>query len=529
MPKITLVAASQPCPDLIPVLLAPLTPMPITKFAPSLGPHRSTPSRHRWLTGAAAGAVWCVAAAASAQVNWHPDYSTSTFHPTSVTSGEAQGGVGPSPAGLSPPGPVGSADRGGGESNFGAARREGAGMMGAGMMASDLEGLAEVDDPAEVIDRRRERLYEELAAEFASLDRLGNLVRRVSQLVQPSVIHIEAHKVEGTGPTAEAFDEAGSGVLVRIDATLWVLTNRHVIHGAQADQIQLRSYDGRTWRAGRILTDDNTDIAVMELLPASERNVIARAGRFDRRPSPGIHLPPARLGDSDRVQIGDFVIAIGSPFGLSHSVTFGILSARGRRDLSLGDQRIELQDFFQTDAAINPGNSGGPLLNLRGEVIGINTAIASSSGGSEGIGFAIPIDMAGHVATELVRHGRLRRGYLGVTLDPSFTTASAADDSRYASMRLSLEGSENPGLAWDEERAAIRRGAKVKDVRAGSPAALARLQKDDVILQFNGVVVDDDDHLVARVGLTPAGQSVPMVVLRDGRRYETHVNLTAMP
>ncbi len=120
------------------------------------------------------------------------------------------------------------------------------------------------------------------------------------------------------------------------------------------------------------------------------------------------------------------MIAIGSPFGLSHSVTFGILSAKGRRDLSLGEQKIELQDFFQTDAAINPGNSGGPLLNLRGEVIALNTAIASSSGGSEGIGFAIPMNMAINVADQLIRYGRLRRGYLGVTLDPDFTTADLA-------------------------------------------------------------------------------------------------------
>ena len=136
-----------------------------------------------------------------------------------------------------------------------------------------------------------------------------------------------------------------------------------------------------------------------------------------------------------------------------------------------------MQDFFQTDAAINPGNSGGPLLNLRGEVIGLNTAIASSSGGSEGIGFAIPINMAIKVAEELIRHGRLRRGYLGVTLEPDFTASDLGP-----------------------LRAVASGGAKVKAVRGGSPAAKANLQRGDIIVEFNGNGVDNDDHLVAQVG-----------------------------
>ena len=128
-------------------------------------------------------------------------------------------------------------------------------------------------------------------------------------------------------------------------------------------------------------------------------------------------MVPAKLGDSGLVEIGDFVLAVGSPFGLSHSVTYGIISAKGRRDLQLGVEGVRYQDFFQTDAAINPGNSGGPLLNLRGEVIGINTAIASSSGGSEGIGFTIPINIAMFVAKQLIDQGVVVRAMLGVTCD----------------------------------------------------------------------------------------------------------------
>ena len=334
------------------------------------------------------------------------------------------------------------------------------------------------------VDVERERLYNELAEEFSAFNRLGNLVRRVSTLVKPSVIHIEAHKTEERGGTRESYDEAGSGVVLQLSNNEhWVLTNRHVVEGAKPQEILLRASNGTEFYPEKVLTDANTDVAVMKISQPA--------------------IPAARLGDSDTVGIGDFVIAIGSPFGLSHSVTFGILSAKGRRDLSLGTQKIDLQDFFQTDAAINPGNSGGPLLNLLGEVIGLNTAIASSSGGSEGIGFAIPINMAMQVAEQLVQNGRLRRGYLGVTLDPNFSIADMA-----------TAGYSNTS------------GALVKEVRAGSPAAKARLRSGDIIVLFNGDKVENDDHLVTQVGLTNVGDSIPMIILREGKRYRTDVTLT---
>ena len=340
------------------------------------------------------------------------------------------------------------------------------------------------DPPSIDMDLQRERLFNDLAEEFDTFDRLGSLVRRVSQLVKPSVIHIEAHKIEEKGGSRTSYDEAGSGVVISIgDGGSWVLTNRHVILGASPREILLRSNDNREFYPTKVLSDPSTDVAVMRIDAAD--------------------LPSARMGDSDKIEIGDFVIAIGSPFGLSHSVTFGILSAKGRRDLSLGEQKIELQDFFQTDAAINPGNSGGPLLNLRGEVIALNTAIASSSGGSEGIGFAIPINMAIQVAEQLIRYGKLRRGYLGVTLDPNFTAAD-----------LSTAGYN------------LLSGALVKNVRSGSPAEAANLQRGDIVVEFNGRRVDNDDHLVAQVGLTPTGTSVPLIIYRDGKRYRTQVVLT---
>ncbi|WP_246146901.1 S1C family serine protease [Rubripirellula lacrimiformis] len=343
-------------------------------------------------------------------------------------------------------------------------------------MSLDTSGPSSV-----VLDSQRERMFNELAEEFNAFDRLGSLVRRVSQLVKPSVIHIEAHKTEDS----QSYDEAGSGVIVMTSkGESWVLTNRHVIQGASPRQIMLRSASGREFYPTKVLSDASTDVAMLKI----------------DQPD----LPVARMANSDSVEIGDFVIAIGSPFGLSHSVTFGILSAKGRRDLSLGTQKIDLQDFFQTDAAINPGNSGGPLLNLRGEVIGLNTAIASSSGGSEGIGFAIPINMVMQVADQLASYGRLRRGYLGVTLDPDFTTADLA------------------AAGYDF----LPSGALVKNVRPGSPAASAHLQRGDIIVEFNGRRVESDDHLVAQVGLTPIGQNTAMIIYRDGKRYRTDVSLT---
>lgn len=317
-------------------------------------------------------------------------------------------------------------------------------------------------------------IYEELAEDFALIDRLSGLVKRVAAVAKPSVVHVEARKIERSRGHSEAFDEAGAGVAVLIAGERWILTNRHVIAGAKPSEVVIRSADGQKVRARQVFADASTDVAVMRL---------------------DTELPTARIGSAETVEIGDFVIAIGSPFGLSHSVTFGILSARGRRDLTLGHERIELQDFYQTDAAINPGNSGGPLLNLRGEVVAINTAIASNGGGSEGIGFAIPIKMAMHVAEELVRHGKLRRGYLGVTLDPEFAAADA--------LRVT-------GAAF---------GALVKEVRPGSPAERARLRRGDVIVEFDGTRIENDDHLVTRVGLTEIGREVPLVIFRDGHLY----------
>ena len=324
----------------------------------------------------------------------------------------------------------------------------------------------------------RAELYRQLEAQARVLEAQAAVVKTVARLIGPTVVHIEADVSNRTvlqHGGGRRVEEAGSGVVVQwqdLSKRYFVLTNRHVINGASPEGIKINLADERQIHPVKIWEDPETDIAVME---------IAATG-----------LVPARVGDSSRMTIGDFVLAVGSPFGLSHSVTYGIISAKGRRDLELGSSGVRLQDFLQTDAAINPGNSGGPLVNLRGEVIGINTAIASNSGGSEGIGFAIPVNMFMLVARQLVERGQVSRAFMGVTLDSTFGPAMAAE-----------VGLPRPI------------GARVTKVTPDSPAAAARLQVGDVILQFNDVLVEDDGHLVNMVNLTEIGKEVSLVVFRN--------------
>ncbi len=321
----------------------------------------------------------------------------------------------------------------------------------------------------------RERLYAEVAMEVAALEQHGNLLRKVVKLVRPTVVHLESlkpditHLERGGRPTVE---EAGSGVVIELHGATYVLTNRHVITNSTIENIHIRLSDGRYLSPQKVWEDSDTDVGVIQI---QEQGLLS-----------------ARLGDSDRVDIGDFVLAVGSPFGLSHSVSYGIISAKGRRDLELGSEDVRLQDFLQTDAAINPGNSGGPLLNLRGEVVGINTAIASNSGGNEGVSFAIPINLVMFVARQLIDQGEVNHAYLGVQLDNNFDLARA---SQLGLRRV--------------------RGALVKGITPRSPAFFANLQVDDLIAEFNGIAVEDDDHLVNLVSVTPINETVTLRVVRE--------------
>ena len=322
----------------------------------------------------------------------------------------------------------------------------------------------------------REKLYEQVSRDAIDLERQGAQLRRLTQLLRPTVVHIDAKKPALRPKNGKASeDEAGSGVIALVAGRTVVITNRHVVDRAELDNITIRLDGGREIRPVRLWSDPSTDIAVMEI--------------------EGDDLETARLASGDSLQIGDTVLAIGSPFGLSHSVTLGIVSAKGRRDLELGEGSVKFQNFIQTDAAINPGNSGGPLVNLRGEVVGLNTAIASNSGGSEGIGFAIPVSMVMFVTRQLVETGTVSRAYLGVTLDRVFTQKAA---NRLGMLRAV--------------------GAHVSGVTKGSPADVAGILADDVILEVDGEAIEDDDHLVSLVSVTPTDRTVTLIVFRNGER-----------
>ncbi|MEI8227455.1 MAG: trypsin-like peptidase domain-containing protein [Planctomycetota bacterium] len=330
--------------------------------------------------------------------------------------------------------------------------------------------------PARLSAAERDRLYSQVQRDAELLERQSAQLRRLTQLIRPTVVHIDTKKPALRPKNGKASeDEAGSGVITEVAGRMVVITNRHVINRADLDNITIRLDDGRELNPRRLWSDASTDIAVMEIEAED--------------------LEPARLAEKDPVQIGDSVLAVGSPFGLSHSVTLGIVSAKGRRDLELGEEGVRFQDFIQTDAAINPGNSGGPLVNLRGEVVGLNTAIASNSGGSEGIGFAIPVSMVMFVTRQLVETGTVSRAYLGVTLDRTFTQRTA--------QRLGMVRTV---------------GARVSGVTKGSPADTAGLVPDDVIIEFDGTPIEDDDHLVSLVSVTPTDRTVSLVVFRNRER-----------
>jgi Do/DeqQ family serine protease len=271
-------------------------------------------------------------------------------------------------------------------------------------------------------------------------------------------------------------ESAGVGSGVIIDTRGHILTNLHVIKGA--DEIMVRLYPKREVRGKVVGTDAKTDLAVIRI------------------PSEGIVAAP--LGDSDKLQVGEWAIAIGSPFGLEQTVTVGVISATGRSEVGI----VPYENFVQTDASINPGNSGGPLLNFRGEVIGINTAIVSTG---QGIGFAIPINIAQRVATTLIAKGKVVRGWLGVSLQP-----------------LTKELAQSLGTTGEK-------GVVVARVLPGGPAEKGGLQANDVILKFGDIVVEDFQHLQRLVLDAPVDQVVTLRVLRGGKELTVPVTIAEAP
>jgi serine protease Do len=339
--------------------------------------------------------------------------------------------------------------------------------------------------------RADDAIYDQLAHQYEQFQIVNRTFELVARSVGPTVVHIVAHKklqesrnIRGAKKDFDRqVEETGSGVIIRSERNggLYVLTNHHVIDGAKPADIRIFLQDGRSILPLKFWNDAKADIAVLQL------------DRDD--------LPAARLGNSDDSAVGSWVMALGSPFGLTHSVSQGIISARGR---AMGDDLpdVENQDFLQTDAAINPGNSGGPLVNMKGEVIGINNSIASNGGGNEGVGFSIPINLARWIMNELISHGHVTRGALGITLDSNFGQQVAA----------SL-GMERP------------RGALIGEVHPTSPAFQAGLHGGDVVLRFGGIEITNLYHLINTVSMAPVGKPAEVIVWRDRRELKVVVKV----
>lgn len=307
----------------------------------------------------------------------------------------------------------------------------------------------------------------------------------VSAKVTPSVVNISAARPSAMpdfGPLFENFfgspfrgqrqeQSLGSGFLISSDG--YILTNEHVVKGAE--EIKVKLSDQRTYVGTLVGVDPRTDVAVLKI-------------------DAGEKLPAAVLGDSDQLKVGQWALAIGNPFGLDRTLTVGVISAIGRADVGIEDY----EDFIQTDASINPGNSGGPLLNIYGEVVGINTAIVASG---QGIGFAIPINLAQLIARQLIDKGEVSRGWLGVSIQP-----------------LTPELAKSFGL----DRVS---GVLVNQVLADGPAAEAGIRRGDILLTLGGKEVKGVRELQLLVASTPAGATVAVEILRDGKRQSLQVRV----
>lgn len=283
----------------------------------------------------------------------------------------------------------------------------------------------------------------------------------------------------GMSPRMEqrAQESLGSGVIVNKDG--YILTNAHVVRGASSIKVSL--FDGRSAQAKIIGVDSGSDLAVLKI-------------NLDK-------LKPVSMGNSNQLRAGDVVLAIGNPFGLNQSVTIGIVSATGRQSLGIN----QFEDFIQTDAAINPGNSGGALITADGKLIGINSAIYSSSGGNNGIGFAVPINLAEDIMQQLIATGKVSRGWLGVQIQS-----------------IDLNRARNYGYSYNG-------GVAIIAVVPNSPASTAGVMQGDIVLKLDGKSVKDSAAFFQRVAAIKPNNSIPVIVLRSGREKELSIKVGERP
>jgi serine protease Do len=323
---------------------------------------------------------------------------------------------------------------------------------------------------------------------------VGNAsIADVAERVLPSVVNIALTKVSKgqSGPHPFPFffgppdsgerQERGMGSGVIVSADGYILTNNHVV--SDAAEIKVTTYDKREFDATVVGTDPKSDVAVIKV----KGNVGG--------------LKPVEFGDSSKLRLGDVVLAIGNPFGVGQTVTMGIVSAKGRADLGI----VDYEDFIQTDAAINPGNSGGALINMQGQLVGVNTAILSRSGGYQGVGFAIPTNMAAPIMAALKTSGHVVRGWLGVGIQDM-------DSELAAGLKLP-----------------VSQGVLISDVKPGAPAARAGIKRGDVVVKVDGRAVTSSGAFRNQVASLGAGRSTALELYRDGKPQTLNVQLGEMP
>lgn len=328
--------------------------------------------------------------------------------------------------------------------------------------------------------------------DIAFAKRLSSAFKAVARNVEPSVVHITSLRKQliqrnmfDPGEVRTAPNGLGSGVIVGTDGT--IVTNNHVVK--DAEQLRVRLWDGKEFDAVLVGRDQATDLAVIRI----SQTETGASQTFQA----------AKFGDSETLDVGEWVVAIGSPFGLSNTVTAGIVSAKGRTGVGPVDPRARTyQDFIQTDAAINPGNSGGPLVNLQGEVVGINSAIATRSGAYDGVGFSIPQAIVKPVLDNIVKNGKVVRGWLGVGL----SEASAEE--------MGAVGGVGVGAS----------GVMVKAVEPESPAAKAGIVDGDIIVSFDGKPVNEQ-RLRNNIAISEPGTRAVLSVARDGKTRDITVTL----
>ena len=313
-----------------------------------------------------------------------------------------------------------------------------------------------------------------------------NIVADVAEQVTPAVVNITTRRDRRQQAMPPGFREffgrrgrvppqmgAGSGVIISADGE--IVTNNHVVEGA--DEITVTFADNREYRAKLIGADKSSDLAFLKI---------------DAK-----NLPHLKFGNSQSLRLGEFVLAVGNPFGVGQTVTMGIVSAKGRANMGI----VDYEDFIQTDASINPGNSGGALVNLRGELVGINTAILSRSGGAQGIGFAVPSTMVQPIRQQIAKHGRVRRGWLGVSIQ---------DLTPDLAQSLSLKRND---------------GVVVTDVLKGGPASKSDVATGDVIVAIDDRPTRNSAQLRNRVALTRPGSKTKLDIFREGKRKNVYVTL----